>query len=80
MDFKLNTLEPILNTTVECRTSYRGGVYFIEYDERFDDTFNLALKDFLALHDDAKFLICEDTDLFKISMMYDNQYIYIHVQ
>lgn len=80
MDFKLNTLEPILNTTVECRTFYCGGINFIEYNEGFDDTFDLAIKDFLALQDDAKYLICENMDLYKISRMYDNQYLYIYVQ
>ena len=36
MDFKLNTFEPILYTTVECRCYYCGGIYFIEYDEKQD--------------------------------------------
>lgn len=80
MDFKLNILEPILYTTVECRTFYCGGINFIEYDEELDDTFNLALKDFLALQNDAKYLICGNMDLYKISSMYDNQYLYIYVQ
>ena len=80
MDFKLNTFEPILYTTVECRRYYCGGIYFIEYDEKQDDTFNLALKDFLALQNDAKYLICGNMDLYKISSMYDNQYLYIYVQ
>lgn len=80
MDFKLNTFEPILYTTVECRCYYCGGIYFIEYDEKQDDTFNLALKDFLALQNDAKYLICGNMDLYKISSMYDNQYLYIYVQ
>lgn len=80
MNFKLNTLEPILYTTVECRTFYCGGINFIEYDEKPDDTFDLALKDFLALQNDAKYLICENMDLYKISSMYDNQYLYIYVQ
>lgn len=80
MDFKLNTFEPILYTTVECRTFYCGGISFNEYDEKIDDTFNLALKDFLALQNDAKYLICGNMDLYKISSMYDNQYLYIYVQ
>lgn len=80
MDFKLNTFEPILYTTVECRCYYCGGIYFIEYDEKQDDTFDLALKDFLALRNDAKYLICGNKDLCKISSMYDNQYLYIYVQ
>lgn len=80
MDFKLNTFEPILYTTVECRTFYCGGISFNEYDKKIDDTFNLALKDFLALQNDAKYLICGNMDLYKISSMYDNQYLYIYVQ
>ena len=80
MNFKLNILEPIIYTTVECRAFYCGGISYIEYDEEIDDSFNLAINDFLTLQDDAKYLICENPDLLKISNIFDDQYLYIYVQ
>lgn len=80
MNFKLNIFEPILYTTVECRTNYCGGINFIEYDKSLDNIFNLALNDFLALQNNAEYLICENMDLQKISKKYDKQYLYIYVE
>lgn len=80
MNFKLNIFEPILYTTVECRANYCGGISFIQYDENLDNILSLALNDFLALQNNAEYLICGNMDLQKISKKYDEQYLYIYVE
>ena len=79
MDFELNPQEDILLTTVECRGFYCGGITFIEYDKKKEETFELALGDFIMLKDNAKYLICDNNDLLSISRIGTNQYMYIYV-
>lgn len=78
MDFELDPRKPILLTTVECRGFYCGGIKFIEYDTKIEDTTELAINDFLKLCDKADHLLCEDVDLEIIRDMEKNKFfIYV---
>ena len=79
MDFELNPQEGILLTTVECRGFYCGGIRFIEYEKNAESTYTFALANFLNLQGNAKYLLCEDTDLSPISKAKTDQYYYIYV-
>ena len=44
-----------------------------------ESTYTFALADFLNLQGNAKYLLCEDTDLSPISKAKTDQYYYIYV-
>lgn len=79
MDFELDQKKPILLTTVECRGFYCGGIKFIEYDTKIEDTTELAINDFLKLCDKADHLFCENMDLHCIRDIEKNKWFYIYV-
>ena len=79
MDFKLNPKQSILLTVASCRGFYPGGITFIEYHDQ-SNAHKAAINDFVNLQDEASYIICDDMDLFKLSLIKPAHYLYIYVK
>lgn len=79
MDFQIDKEKSILLAIVECRGFYCGGITFIEYDDN-NDILELALDDFMNTQDNARYLICDDSDLSNIALLDYNQHLYVYVR
>ena len=79
MYFELNTSLTFWEANSECRGKYAGKIFFEEYENNKIAEENI-LQDFLAMYDDAIFLLCDNDELKNILPNYSNHAIYTVVK
>jgi hypothetical protein len=81
MNFCLDKSKPILETSVDCRSLYIGGISFIEYNVCECDSTQRGIEDFIEMADSYKavYIECENCDLENIARYMCNGFCCVNV-